>query len=153
MNAHPLRPVNELLAEIPENISPIVVVTGGDPLMHDLGPLTTAIQTRGLKAHIETSGAHPLSGDWDWITLSPKKFKAALPEALAAADELKVVIYHPSDLDWAEEHARHTKPSCRLYLQPEWSRRDQVTPLILDRIKQDPRWTLSLQVHKYIGVP
>jgi organic radical activating enzyme len=153
MNAHPLRNIKDVLEEIPSNIHPIVVVTGGEPLMHDLSALTSAIHARGLKAHIETSGAHPLSGNWDWITLSPKKFKEALPEALAMADELKVVIYHPSDLDWAEAHAMQTKPGCRLYLQPEWSKRDQMTPLILDRIKQDPRWTLSLQVHKYINVP
>jgi 7-carboxy-7-deazaguanine synthase len=115
--------------------------------------LTEAIHARGLKTHIETSGSHPLSGQWDWITLSPKKFKAALPEVMAIADELKVVVYHPSDLAWAEEHAQHTKPGCRLFLQPEWSKREQVTPLIIEHIQQNPRWTLSLQVHKYLGLP
>ncbi len=153
MDAHPLHNVEDLMTGIPSDIAPIVVVTGGEPLMHDLSVLTSAIHARGLKAHIETSGSHPLSGQWDWITLSPKKFKATLPEALAAADELKVVISHPSDLDWAADHARATASGCRLFLQPEWSRRERMTPLILERIKKDPRWTLSLQVHKYIGVP
>jgi 7-carboxy-7-deazaguanine synthase len=153
MTAHPLRSIDEILKEIPEGLTPIVVVTGGEPLMHDLGPLTSAIHAIGLKAHIETSGSHPLSGHWDWICLSPKKFKAPLDEVVRQAHELKVVVYHKSDLAWAGSFAKKVAPTCRLYLQPEWSKAEEMTPRIVDHIKMHPEWTLSLQVHKYINVP
>lgn len=152
-SAHPLYSIEELLAEVKKTPAEIVVITGGEPLMHDLEAFTLALQNAGLRTHIETSGAHPLSGRWDWICLSPKKFKAPLPEILQQAQELKVVVYHPSDFQWAEQYAAEVAPSCRLYLQPEWSRSETVTPLIVDYIKSHPRWTLSLQVHKYIQVP
>lgn len=152
-SAHPLYSIEELLAEVKKTPAEIVVITGGEPLMHDLEAFTLALQNAGLRTHIETSGAHPLSGRWDWICLSPKKFKAPLPEILQQAQELKVVVYHPSDFQWAEQYAAEMAPSCRLYLQPEWSRSETVTPLIVDYIKSHPRWTLSLQVHKYIQVP
>jgi organic radical activating enzyme len=145
--------VEALVHEVQATPAPIVVITGGEPLMHNLDALTEALQEAGLRTHIETSGAHPLSGHWDWICLSPKKFKAPLPEVVESADELKVVIYHKSDFDWAERFAAEVKPSCKLYLQPEWDRREQVTPLIIDYIQSHPEWQLSLQVHKYIGVP
>ena len=132
---------------------PIAVVTGGEPLMHNLEELTAALQEAGFATNIETSGAHPVSGKWDWICLSPKKFKAPLPEILPLANELKVVIYHKSDFDWAEQFAEQAAPGCRLYLQPEWEKAAQVTPLIMDYIKANPRWQLSLQIHKYINVP
>ncbi|HMO33330.1 MAG TPA: 7-carboxy-7-deazaguanine synthase QueE [Lacibacter sp.] len=132
---------------------PIAVITGGEPLLHPLEDLTTALQAAGFATHIETSGAHPLSGRWDWICLSPKKFKAPLPEVVQAADELKVVIYHKSDFDWAEQYAVQVRPGCRLYLQPEWDKAADVTPLIIDYIKAHPQWQLSLQIHKYIQVP
>lgn len=150
---HPHMSVQELLQNILQTPAKIVVITGGEPLMHDLGPLTQALQQSGLKTHIETSGSHPLSGSWDWICLSPKKFKAPLPEVVPHADELKVVIFHPSDLAWAEQYAAQCKPSCRLFLQPEWDKATSVTPLIVDHIKANPQWELSLQVHKYINVP
>lgn len=150
---HPKRSVEELVREVKATPAPIVVVTGGEPLMHNLDALTKSLHEAGLRTHIETSGAHPLSGHWDWICLSPKKFKAPLPEAIAAADELKVVIYHRTDFDWAERFAAAVKPGCKLYLQPEWDRRELVTPLIIDYILAHPEWQLSLQVHKYIGVP
>jgi organic radical activating enzyme len=150
---HPQRSVEALVREVKATPAPIVVVTGGEPLMHNLDALTEALQEAGLRTHIETSGAHPLSGRWDWICLSPKKFKTPLPEVIESADELKVVIYHKSDFDWAERFAAEVKPSCKLYLQPEWDRREQVTPLIIDYIQSHPEWQLSLQVHKYIGVP
>jgi len=153
MTAHPLRSVAEILDGIPEGLKPIVVVTGGEPLMHDLGPLTTAIHDKGLKAHIETSGSHPLSGEWDWICLSPKKFKSPLDEVVDQAHELKVVVYHPSDFAWGESFAAKVPASCRLYLQPEWSKADDMTPRIVDFIRSAPKWTLSLQIHKYINVP
>ncbi len=163
-NAHPRVRIDEILQFIlsgtqlyvQDNHSktkPFVVVTGGEPLMHNLDELTAAIRTAGYPAHIETSGAHPLSGRWDWICVSPKKFKAPLDEVLAHADELKVVIYHPSDFEWAEKHAQKVKPGCLLYLQPEWDRSEKMTGLIVDYIKDHPEWRLSLQIHKYIHVP
>ena len=134
-------------------ISNIVVVTGGEPLMHNLNELTTALHHAGFQTNIETSGSSPLSGHWDWICLSPKKFKAPLPEILPQANELKVVVFNKSDFAWAEQHAANTNPNCKLYLQAEWSRSQQIMPLIVDYIKANPQWQLSLQVHKYIDVP
>lgn len=131
----------------------IVVITGGEPLMHNLDELTKALHDAGFETNIETSGSSPLSGDWDWICLSPKKFKAPLPEVLAKANELKVIIYNKDDFNWAEAHASQVAPGCRLYLQPEWSRAGSMTPLIVDYIKDHPQWELSLQIHKYINVP
>jgi organic radical activating enzyme len=136
------------------NASPIIaVVTGGEPLMHQLDALTDALHEAGFATNIETSGSSPLSGQWDWICLSPKKFKAPLPEVLEQAHELKVVVYNKHDFEWAEEQAALVSPHCKLYLQPEWSKAAIVTPLIVDYIKAHPQWELSLQVHKYINVP
>ncbi len=131
----------------------IAVVTGGEPLMHDLDDLTRELKTAGFHTNIETSGSSPLTGDWDWICLSPKKFKPPLPGILEKADELKVVIFNRSDFDWAEQFAAKVSPACKLYLQPEWSKAAQVTPLMIDYIKTNPKWELSLQIHKYISVP
>ncbi len=121
--------------------------------MHDLGPLTEGLKAAGFRTHIETSGSSPLSGTLDFVTLSPKKFKAPLPECLQQAGELKVVIYHKSDFAWAESHAEHVPGHCRLYLQPEWSRRETMTPLIIDYIKTHPQWQFSMQTHKYLHIP
>ena len=151
--AHPLMSVGDIVAAAAAAPGRIAVITGGEPAMHDLSALTAGLKAAGFRTHIETSGSSPLSGEIDFITLSPKKFKAPLPESLQIADELKVVVYHKSDLDWAEQHAAATGADCSLYLQPEWSRRDSVTPLIIDYIKQHPRWQLSLQTHKYINIP
>ncbi len=131
----------------------IAVITGGEPLLHNLDALTSALKTAGFQTNIETSGSSPLSGNWDWICLSPKKFKAPLPEVLQKASELKVIIYNKDDFNWAEEHAKKVSSSCKLYLQPEWSKASSITPLIVDYIKANPRWELSLQIHKYISVP
>ncbi|MFM2139273.1 MAG: hypothetical protein RJA57_1580 [Bacteroidota bacterium] len=150
---HPQIGFSELTAFVTATPAPIAVITGGEPLMHDLGPLTTALRAAGRRTHLETSGAHPLSGGWDWICLSPKKFKAPRPEILSRADELKVIVYNRSDLDWAETHAALAAPSCALYLQPEWGRAAEMTPLIIDHIQDHPQWRLSLQVHKYLGIP
>ena len=160
-NAHPKMSVSEIAATIieiiPSQIStafkPLVVITGGEPLMHDLTELTNSLQAKGFETNIETSGAHPLSGSWDWICLSPKKFKAPLPEVVPFAHELKVVIFNQSDFKWAEEYAAQVSPGCKLYLQPEWDKASVVTPLIIEYIKKYPQWELSLQIHKYINVP
>jgi 7-carboxy-7-deazaguanine synthase len=131
----------------------LVVVTGGEPLMHDCKTLTERLYKAGFNTHIETSGAWPLSGEWDWICLSPKKFKAPRPEILPLANELKIIVYNKTDLQWAEQWAALTTPGCKLFLQPEWSKTDESTPLIIDYIKQHPQWEFSLQLHKYIRVP
>ena len=150
---HPLYSVDDLVATVKATPAQIVVITGGEPLLHDLTQLTQALHRAGLRIHIETSGSSPLSGELDWITLSPKKFKAPLPDVLPHASELKVVVFNKSDFDWAEKWAAQVAPDCRLFLQPEWSKADQMTPLIVDYVKAHPQWQLSLQVHKYINVP
>jgi 7-carboxy-7-deazaguanine synthase len=155
---HPAFTIEEIVAKAKEETKnttqkPIVVITGGEPLMHNLDALTAALHKAGYPTNIETSGAHPLSGEWDWICLSPKKFKAPLPEVVPHAHELKVVIFNKSDFAWAEQYAAQVSPHCKLYLQPEWEKAAQVTPLIIEYIKANPQWELSLQVHKYINVP
>lgn len=156
-NTHPKYSIEQIvdmaLKAVPEEKEKIAVITGGEPLMHDLTQLTHLLQQNGFKTHIETSGAHTLSGSWDWICLSPKKFKAPLPEILPIANELKVVAFNKSDFDWAESFAQKVNPSCKLYLQPEWDKKEVVMSLIIDYIQQHPQWRLSLQIHKYIGVP
>jgi 7-carboxy-7-deazaguanine synthase len=150
---HPKLNVERLKLNVLETPAKLIVITGGEPLMHNLDELTTALQQQGLQTNIETSGAHPLSGKWDWICLSPKKFKAPLPEILPLANELKIVVYNKSDFDWAEKYAALVNPNCKLYLQPEWDKATEVTPLLIAYIKANPKWQLSLQVHKYINVP
>jgi organic radical activating enzyme len=145
--------VRSLKSEVMKTHAEIVVITGGEPLMHNLNELTTELRSAGLRTHIETSGAHPLSGNWDWICLSPKKFKAPLPEIIPFAHELKIVVFNKSDFDWAEKYASLVSPACKLYLQPEWDKATEITPLIIDYIKANPKWELSLQIHKYIHVP
>jgi len=152
-DVHPSLSVGELKAAVLQHPAKIVVITGGEPAMHDLGPLTTALKAAGLRTHIETSGSSPLSGSLDFVTLSPKKFKAPLAECLSQANELKVVIFHKSDFEFAEQYSALVRPGCALLLQPEWSKRDLMVPLIVDYIGRHPQWRLSLQTHKYIGVP
>ena len=150
---HPLKSIESLLELVEETPAKLVVITGGEPLMHNLFELTAALKAAGFETNIETSGSHPLSGKWDWICLSPKKFKAPLPEVVPFANELKVVIFNKSDFAWAEQYAAQVSPQCKLYLQPEWDKASIVTPLIIEYIKANPQWQLSLQIHKYINVP
>jgi organic radical activating enzyme len=160
-NAHPKKTIDEIVSIVSQNADSIsngktgglVVITGGEPLMHDLTQLTLALKEKGFETNIETSGAHPLSGTWDWICLSPKKFKSPLPEVVPFANELKVVVFNESDFKWAEQYALLVSPHCKLYLQPEWDKASSITPLIIEYIKQHPQWELSLQIHKYINVP
>lgn len=130
-----------------------IVVTGGEPLTWNMEPLTTLLSKKGLTIHIETSGAYAVSGHWDWFCLSPKKTKPPVEEAYKLADELKVIIYNRHDFKWAEEHAARVHEDCKLFLQPEWSRKDEMMPLIADYVMQNPQWQISLQMHKYIGIP
>jgi len=150
---HPQLSIDEIVNAALAHPSKIAIVTGGEPLLHELDPLTTALKTAGFQTHIETSGSGPLSGQWDWICLSPKKFKFPLEESVAAASELKVVVFNKSDIEWAESFEKRVSPNCKLYLQPEWDKADTMTPLTIDYIKAHPHWELSAQLHKYIQVP
>lgn len=150
---HPVISVDEIVAKASYYPGRLAVVTGGEPLLHNLDFLTTALQEAGFETNLETSGSSPLSGHWDWICLSPKKFKAPLAEVIEKANELKVVIFNKHDFTWAETYAAQVNPACQLYLQPEWDKAAEMTPLILDYIKENPKWRLSLQVHKYLNIP
>ena len=150
---HPMMAINDLVNIVAATPATLVVITGGEPLMHNLAALTNALQAKGFETNIETSGSHPLSGNWNWICLSPKKFKAPLPEVMPFANELKVVVFNDSDFLWAEKYAALVTPACKLYLQPEWDKAAIVTPSIIEYIKAYPKWQLSLQIHKYINVP
>lgn len=151
--AHPLVEVEELASNAAASGAGICVITGGEPAMYDLRALTAALKQRGLRTHIETSAAYPVSGHFDWVCISPKKFKFPLESEMPKADELKIIVFNKSDFEWAEMWARWCKPGCRLLLQAEWDKRDAVTPLIVDYVKQHPQWSISVQTHKYLGVP
>ena len=130
-----------------------IVLTGGEPLLYPLGPLTDALHARGLEIFLETSGSHPFSGRFDWICLSPKRKQPPLKEAYPRADELKVIVETTDDLAWAEEQAAAVSRHCRLYLQPEWSVAERIMPAIVEYAKAHPRWNISLQTHKYMHIP
>ena len=145
-----------LTTEIVENttqFSDTVVVTGGEPLMWDMSILTKLLKEKNKSVHIETSGAYDLSGNWDWICLSPKKRKLPKNEIYQVANELKMIIYNKSDFEFAEREAAKVNQKCVLFLQPEWSKRDLVMPLIVDYVMQNPKWKVSLQTHKYLNIP
>jgi len=155
---HPIYTVDEIIAKAEAEMNnpsdkKLAVITGGEPLLHQLDALTAALQAKGFETNMETSGSSPLSGHWNWICLSPKKFKQPLPEIVPLAHELKVVVFNKHDFEWAESFAKQVSPTCKLYLQPEWDKKELVTPLIIDYIKAHPQWQLSLQIHKYINVP
>jgi organic radical activating enzyme len=150
---HPVLSIEEIVAAAAAHPSRIAIVTGGEPLLHQLDPLTTALKAAGFQTHIETSGSSPMSGSWDWVCLSPKKFKAALPEAIKAANELKVVVFNNSDFAFANSFVNDVDADCKKYLQPEWEKSDAMTPLVIEYIKSNPSWELSAQLHKYIQVP
>ena len=148
-----IKSIKEIVAEASKHQSRIAVITGGEPLMYDLNALTKALHEAGFKTHLETSGAYPLTGKWDWICLSPKKFKKSLPEIFKHADELKIIVFNKSDFEWGELNVSKVKDGTKLYLQPEWSKSEKMLPQILQYIKQNPKWELSLQIHKYLNLP
>lgn len=150
---HPLTSVDTIVANAAKYPAKTVVVTGGEPLLYNLDLLTSKLKEKGIKTFIETSGAYPLSGTWDWICLSPKKFKAPLASIAPHAGELKVIVFNKSDFEWAEEHAQHVSENCKLYLQPEWSKAEQMTPEIIEYVKNNPKWEVSLQSHKFMNIP
>lgn len=149
---HPKLTVGELVDAAKESGAPFVVITGGEPLLHDLLPLTLGVKSAGLQVHIETSGSSPLSGHLDWITLSPKRFKKPTEEVFAYVDELKVVVLTNKDLKWAEENAEKCPEGTKLLLQPEWETPKSID-LIVDYVKENPEWGISLQTHKFLKVP
>jgi len=149
---HPKMEIKNLSLEVSKTPARIVVITGGEPLLYNLDDLTKELQMAGYATHLETSGAYPLSGNWDWICVSPKKFKKPLEGIPGRANELKIIIYNKSDFAWAEKYASLVSDTCKLYLQPEWDNAATMTPLITDYIREHPQWELSLQIHKYINL-
>jgi 7-carboxy-7-deazaguanine synthase len=150
---HPKHTIAEIVDWVKHSGAMLAVITGGEPLIHNLDELTAALHKAGIKTNIETSASSPLSGKWDWICVSPKKFKSPLDEVVKQANELKVVVYNKSDFEWAEKYATLVNNSCRLFLQPEWDKSAQVTPLIIDYVKSHPKWAISLQTHKFLNIP
>ena len=153
VDAHPLFSVEEIVKKASVEEGRFVVITGGEPCMYDLVPLSRLLKEKGFEIAIETSGAYPLSGEMDWVCVSPKKFKAPLAESIIQAHEMKVVIYNTSDFKWAEEQAQKVNSNCELLLQPEFSKFDAIMPQIIDYVKHNPKWRISLQTHKIINVP
>lgn len=150
---HPLTPADEIVLNASKYPGKAVVITGGEPLLYNLDYLTSELKKKGILTFIETSGAYPISGHWDWVCLSPKKFKAPDPNIAKHAHELKIIVFNKSDFAWAEEHAKNVSEGCKLYLQPEWSKSQQMLPLIIDYVKNNPKWEISLQTHKFLNIP
>lgn len=150
---HPQFTIGQIVDEAKQFKGRLAVITGGEPLMYDLNELTKALKEAGFQTNIETSGAHPMSGHWDWVCFSPKKFKEAHPSIFEQANELKVIVYNKSDFKFAEKYAKLVNKNCQLLLQPEWSKKDTMQPLIVDYIKENPEWRISLQTHKYLDIP
>lgn len=151
--AHPSYSVEEIVKKAEEFPGRLAVITGGEPLMYQLDELTEKLQNTGFQTNIETSGVYPISGKWDWVCFSPKKFQTPVDSIYEHADELKVVIYHRSDFEFAEKHAKLVKNECHLLLQPEWSKQGETLPLIIEYVKQNPKWKVSLQTHKFMEIP
>ncbi|MFB1004208.1 MAG: 7-carboxy-7-deazaguanine synthase QueE [Bacteroidia bacterium] len=149
---HPKKSIEFLVDEAKKHPSRILILTGGEPAMYDLTLITQAFKKEGFRVHIETSGAYELVGYFDWVTFSPKKFKAPIAIAAIQADELKVVVLNKSDIAWAEEHQKMVPDTCKLYLQPEWDKREITEKIIFDYVLKNPNWFVSLQTHKYLGV-
>ncbi len=149
---HPPTHIDQIV-ENAARYSKTIVITGGEPLTWNMLPITSNLKDHGLQVHIETSGAYPLTGKWDWICLSPKKVKMPLPEIYPVAQELKVIVFNRHDLAFAKAEQAKVSPHCKLYLQPEWSVREKMIPLITEFVMQNPEWQVSLQTHKYLNIP
>lgn len=150
---HPLTKTEVVLQNVLAHNAKSVVVTGGEPLMYNLTELTRQLKEKNIETFIETSGAYKLTGDWDWICLSPKKTMAPLQDVYDKAHELKIIVYNKHDFIWAEEEAKKVNKNCHLFLQPEWSKHAEITPLIVEYVKNNPKWMVSLQTHKYMNIP
>jgi 7-carboxy-7-deazaguanine synthase len=153
VEGHPILSIEEIINKVKSTSTDFVVLTGGEPAMYNLNQLVDSLKELGIETAIETSGCYQLNGNIDWYCFSPKKFKAPTDEAYQKANELKVVIFHESDLAWAEEHASKVDRNCMLYLQPEWSRQERILPQIIDYVKSNPKWRISLQTHKFMQIP
>lgn len=151
--AHPKMTVQQITEAVEEAGAKICVITGGEPLMYDLTALTTALRSKGIRSHIETSGAYPVRGEFDWITVSPKRYKPPVDSILPLASELKVVINHRNDFRWAEQYAARVSPACKLFLSPEWEQEEEMVPMVIEYVKEHQQWEISLQIHKYLNVP
>ena len=145
--------VNDIVLQAAKSGAQIAVITGGEPAMYDLTNLTQSLTDAGLRTHIETSGAYPLTGAWNWVCFSPKKFKPPHASIYTQAHELKIIVYNKSDFEWAQDFANKVNADCELFLQPEWSKVNEVLPFIIEYVKKHPRWQISLQAHKYMNVP
>jgi len=152
-NSHPLKSIDSLIKEVQSTPTNFVVITGGEPAMYDISALVKRLKDIGIETAIETSGCYPLSAAIDWYCFSPKKFKDPVDEAYTKANELKIVISHPSDFQWAESHALKVNSNCKLYLQPEWSKKERFLPEIIEYVKVNTKWSISLQTHKFMDIP
>jgi 7-carboxy-7-deazaguanine synthase len=150
---HPATSADLIIEHAAAQPAKAVVITGGEPAMYQLDYLTTGLKKKNILTFLETSGAYPITGTWDWICLSPKKTMAPLEESLKKADELKVIIYNKNDFEWAATHASRVRPDCKLFLQPEWSKSAQIMQDIVDYVLLHPNWNISLQTHKYMHIP
>jgi len=149
---HPPTSADSIVENVKKHAN-TVVITGGEPLMWELDYITDALKSSNIKTHIETSGAYKLSGTWDWICLSPKKTKLPLADIYLKCNELKVIVFNKNDFKFAEEQAEKVSEHCELFLQPEWSNREKMMPLIVDYVMKNPKWKVSLQTHKYLNIP
>lgn len=150
---HPFLTLDEILAEIEQYPCKTIIITGGEPLMYDMSELTNALKNKEYQVHLETSGAYPMTGTWDWVCFSPKKFKTPHPSVFHQAHELKAIVFNKSDFKFAEEHAQNVEAHCKLYLQPEWGKADAMMEGIIEYAKTNPLWNISLQTHKYLNIP
>lgn len=150
---HPQVEISTMVNRAKLSGAEMVVVTGGEPAMYNLSELTAALRKEGLQTNLETSGAYPVTGTWDWVCFSPKKFKTPNQSVYGMADELKIIVYNKSDFNWAEEFAQKVTSECTLFLQPEWTKEKEMLPMIIDYVKSHPRWRISLQIHKYMNIP
>tara|TARA_R110001592_G_scaffold20091_3_gene81940 strand:+ start:2187 stop:2840 length:654 start_codon:yes stop_codon:yes gene_type:complete len=152
-NTHPLTDISQIVKNIQKHPAQSIVVTGGEPTIYNLDEITTQLLEAGVELFLETSGAYKITGKWHWICLSPKKNKLPLKENYSLAHELKVIIHNKHDLKWAEEQSQFVNKRCKLYLQPEWSKVDEIMPIIIDYVMENPKWNVSLQTHKYMKIP
>ena len=150
---HSLVEEDDLVKQAINSGTKIVVITGGEPLMYNLDSLTTKLQQAGLQTHLETSGAYPLSGKWNWVCVSPKKFKAPITNILSMANELKVIVVNKHDFIWAEEHSKMANQNCHRTVQPEWDKSAKILPMMIEYVKSNPQWRISLQEHKFLNIP
>ena len=152
-SAHNQLEIEDIIAQVESSDAKTVIITGGEPCEYDLALLTKTLKNKGFQTHLETSGAFPITGEWDWICISPKKFKSPLESELRKADELKVVIYNKSDFEWAIDHSLKVNDGCIQLIQPEWSKQDSMNGPIIEFVKKNPAWRISLQTHKFLEIP